>query len=239
MSVRDVDVDAQHLPEQLNRVLRAVLRIVAGAAVAHPDVEISIRTECEVAAVVIRVRLPDDGWSPGASPSQVEARRRIRHDGAGRPPESRDDGVARGIGEVHEQPAAGRVGGEGEAEQAALAAAGNDGRHIEEIARQHHAAADDANVAVLLDDELDRTVGGILNECKRRGKTGRVHTRVKLGVDVSQQATDDEHKHHRPLRAHACIVARKCQAIFTVWFRASSSPSRRSRARRMRRSPRG
>ena len=44
----DVDVDAEHLPEQRGRILRAMLRIVAAAAVAHPDVEVAVGAEASV-----------------------------------------------------------------------------------------------------------------------------------------------------------------------------------------------
>ena len=58
--IGDVHVDSQHLAEKLRRVLRARLRVVSGSAVAHPDIEVTVRTEREIAAVVIRKRLRDE-----------------------------------------------------------------------------------------------------------------------------------------------------------------------------------
>src|SRR5262245_58190923 len=52
-----VHVDAQHLAEQLRRILCAVLRIIAGSTITESDIEIAIWTECQIASVVIRVRL--------------------------------------------------------------------------------------------------------------------------------------------------------------------------------------
>ena len=71
--VGDVDVDAQHLAEQLIRVLRVVLRIVAAAAVAHADVEIAVRAEREMAAVVIGERLRDEALAVDQPRSKRDA----------------------------------------------------------------------------------------------------------------------------------------------------------------------
>jgi hypothetical protein len=60
MVVGDADVDAQHLPEELGGVLGPVVRVVARAAIAEPDIEVSVGPECEMAAVVVRERLFDD-----------------------------------------------------------------------------------------------------------------------------------------------------------------------------------
>src|SRR6185436_6514415 len=101
-------------------------RIVGRPAVPHAAIEIAVRPERQVPAVVIRERLRDARGTAGAAPSQVEPRRRVRDDGTGCAPESRDDRVAGTIGEVHEEPAAGRIRGKGETEQAALALLGRD-----------------------------------------------------------------------------------------------------------------
>src|SRR6185436_4098698 len=53
-------VDREELPEQRARVLGAVLRVAARAAVAHPDPQSPVRAEGDLAAVVVRVRLPDE-----------------------------------------------------------------------------------------------------------------------------------------------------------------------------------
>ncbi len=53
-------VDPQHLAEQRRERLRRCPRVAAAAAVAEPDVEVSVGAEREVAAVVVRVRLVDE-----------------------------------------------------------------------------------------------------------------------------------------------------------------------------------
>jgi hypothetical protein len=140
--------------------------VVARSAVAESDVEISVGTEREVAAVVIRERLRDDPAC--AFELQVEARRRIRDERIRRPQESRDDGVAIRIREVDEEAAARRViGREDETEQTALAAARDSAGQIEEIGCERRAAANDTNTAGLLNDELHRAIRRVLHECER------------------------------------------------------------------------
>ena len=55
-----VDIDSQHLAEQAQRVLGVPCRVAGAAAVAEPDVKvIVVRTEGEIAAVVVRGGLLD------------------------------------------------------------------------------------------------------------------------------------------------------------------------------------
>ncbi len=49
-----IDVDAQDLAEELIDVLRVVVWIAGEAAVAGADVEITVRTELQLATIVIR-----------------------------------------------------------------------------------------------------------------------------------------------------------------------------------------
>ena len=109
------------LPSSVDRVLRVVVRIVAAAAVAQADVEIAVGTEGEIAAVVIRERLPMNRSPVGQR--KVEARRRIDLEGRrGRPHEARDHRVAVRVREVEEHAAAEHIGRKRHAEQPALAA---------------------------------------------------------------------------------------------------------------------
>src|SRR5215510_9338037 len=78
VGIGHVHVDSQHLAEQFPGILSAVCGIVPRATVTEPDVEISVRSEHEVAAVVVRKRLRDETRTAGA-PSKVETRRGIRH----------------------------------------------------------------------------------------------------------------------------------------------------------------
>ena len=99
-----------------------MFRVVARAAIAEPDVEIAVRSEREVSAVVIGERLRDDALRPVEL--QIESRGRIGDERIGRAREARDDGVAVWVREVDVEAAARRViGREREAEQALLAAA--------------------------------------------------------------------------------------------------------------------
>src|SRR5262245_38772831 len=54
-----IHINAQHLPQQLVVILRAVAGVIRAAAVAHPDVQESIRAEIDPSAVVIGERLWD------------------------------------------------------------------------------------------------------------------------------------------------------------------------------------
>ena len=104
----------------------------------------------------------------GAAEAEVESRRGIGDERIGRSPEARDDRVAGSIGEVDVEAAARGVGRKGEAEQAALAAGEIAPAQIEEVRRQHRAAAHDADAAGLLDDELHGAIERILDERDRR-----------------------------------------------------------------------
>ncbi len=59
-----IDVDSQDLAEQLVGILGAVLRIAARAAIAHADVEETIRSERNHAAIVVGVGLRDGQEDP-------------------------------------------------------------------------------------------------------------------------------------------------------------------------------
>ena len=123
MTVGNADVDAQHLAEQLRRVLRAMAGIVARPAIAEPDVEIPVRTERQVAAVVIRERLIDERGTATRPSADRTASPASATTGSRRPPESRDDGVAVRVREVDEEAAAaGVVGRERQPEQPLLPA---------------------------------------------------------------------------------------------------------------------
>ena len=63
--------------------------IVAGSAVAEADVQVAVRTEGEMAAVVIRERLRDRGRSARAAEAQIEPRRGIGDERIRRAPEPR------------------------------------------------------------------------------------------------------------------------------------------------------
>ena len=105
MRVGHADVHPQHLAEQRRRVLREVVGIVSGPAVAHPHVQVAVRTERQMTAVVVRKRLLDQRRRAGTVPAQVEARRRIGDERIRRAPEPRDDGMAVRVREVHEEAA--------------------------------------------------------------------------------------------------------------------------------------
>ena len=112
-------------------------RIVAGTAIPEPDVEIAIGTERQVPAVVVRERLRDECRAAGAvhRRSKREVASAISRI-ADRRNRATTVSPAR-IGEVHEEPAAGRVGRKRQAQQPVLAARRDRAREIEKRRRQH------------------------------------------------------------------------------------------------------
>src|SRR5262245_5733248 len=55
-----IDIDAKDLSQEVTQVLRAVARIIAGAAIAHPDVEVAIGPKRQHSAVVVFEWLRND-----------------------------------------------------------------------------------------------------------------------------------------------------------------------------------
>src|SRR5262249_27931712 len=80
LRMRRVDVDPEQLAEQRVEVLRSVLRVSLGAAVAHADVESAVRAEGQLAAVVVRVRLGDEEELPGRARNCTPAVRAVSDD---------------------------------------------------------------------------------------------------------------------------------------------------------------
>ena len=115
-AVRKIHVDAQDLAEQLVDVLRTVAGIVAGAAIAHPDVEEPVGAERQHAAVVVGERLRDLEEGLLGEVGDV----RIAHGS----PVLRDHGGAVRLARVVDEEATVRreLRVEGESEQAPLAA---------------------------------------------------------------------------------------------------------------------
>lgn len=181
--VGDADVNPEHLAEQRERILRVVVGIVATATIAGADIEISIRPEREVAAVVIGVARMRDG-APVAGPDQIESGGGIRRQRRGRrSPESGHDDIATGTGEIDEEPPArGGVGGEGHAEQALFTTSEDDGRaQVEERGGQQYAVVEDPDEAALLDDEEPRRGRRIGDEGDRGREPLRDQLRAELG----------------------------------------------------------
>ena len=52
-----VDINSKNLSEQLTCILRAVLRIIPRAAVAHPNIQKAVWPKFDHAAIVVCVRL--------------------------------------------------------------------------------------------------------------------------------------------------------------------------------------
>ena len=192
MGVVDADVDPQHLPEELGRILRAMIGIVARSPVAETDVEIAVRTKREMPAVVIGERLSDERRPRRAAPSQIEPRGGIGHYRIRRAAQAGDDGVAGAVREVDEEPSARRPRRKREAEQSLLAARHDGGRQIDEIRRQDRAAANHADAAVLLHDELDGPIGRILRERDWRREAGRMDTHPQLSMQIHADPARDD-----------------------------------------------
>src|SRR4029453_1907980 len=71
IAVRDVDVDAKHLAQEQGRSLTIV-----AAAVAAGDIQHSVGSEGDVAAVVVAARLSNEPLARGG-PEEVELCRRV------------------------------------------------------------------------------------------------------------------------------------------------------------------
>ncbi len=141
------DVEAQQLAEQRALVLRVVPGVAGRAAVADADVEVAVGAEGEHAAVVVAggvLHVEHRGARSGVGAVGV-ARDAVAGD--------RHLRTWSGVRDV--EAAAGRVvGGEGEAEQAALAAARVElAAEVEEGRGEQPPVAHDANRPALLDDE--------------------------------------------------------------------------------------
>ncbi len=135
MRLRHVDIDAQHLPEQFLGILRAMIGVVAGPAIAEADVQVTVRAEREMSAVVVRERLRDRGRPVRTTEAEIEPRRRIGDERIGRAAKPRHHRVAGPVREVDEEASARRVGRERESEQAALAAGEHRRAQVEKVGR--------------------------------------------------------------------------------------------------------
>ena len=143
-----IDVDAQQLAQANAEVLCVVVGITAAAAVADADVQIAVRAEDDVAAVVIAERV--------CHREELAFRRRVRHIGVRRAAQVfRDDDRTVGLARVVDvELAAGpELRMERKAEKPALAARQHLRRDIEERSREHGAVPDDLDHPALLDHE--------------------------------------------------------------------------------------
>ena len=141
--------DPQHLAEQDVRVLAIVVRVALAAAVTNADVEIAVRPELELSAVVVALAvMVDREHGPGAGyvgPVRIPACAPVLD----------DLNVVRAVGVVDVEPAAGLVvRRERHREQSLLAAGGVDlARDVEERTSLAPAANEDDDSPASLDDE--------------------------------------------------------------------------------------
>ncbi len=144
---RMVDVDSEDLAEERRQLLAVALRVAAAAAVAEGDVEVTIRPEHDVAAIVVGVGLvdgQDDALAIGVRLVGV----------AGRHAPLRHDRGAIGVGVVGVEARVARIARmEGEAQQALLPAVAHLRANVEERARGPLAAGNDPDRTALVDDE--------------------------------------------------------------------------------------
>src|SRR5262249_14858385 len=76
ITIRMIDIDAQNFAEQFIDILRAIAGVVGRAAIAHANVEKTVRTELDHAAVMIGERLRDGEQYLFCSVSYIRIRRR-------------------------------------------------------------------------------------------------------------------------------------------------------------------
>ena len=214
--VQHAHVDAQHLAEEISKILRVVVRIAAASAVTHADVEVAIGAECKVTAVVVRERLHDVIES--ALPDHPLLGRRVGDERiAARWLVARDDAVAvRGFRVVDVEASARRVVRRKREPQQSLFAARDDAaRHVEEIGAEQDAVLDHADASALLDDVLNRWIAGILNEPDRSAQAGDVRLRLELILrgrgargDNDREQTNEDRDRPAPKSDHHKNVLR-------------------------------
>ncbi len=170
--------------------LRAIARIAAAAAVAEAEIEVAVRSEGDVAAVVVAEILVDaqDHGARGLVGRGHDVGRGRGHRIA------QQDGIAVLVGDADEDAAVVlEIRMEGEAQQAALAAAGEADRdrrararvaagdevlaavgEREHRGRQQHAVADHAHRAALLDHEQAPAAVAGVHHADRAGEAAQV-----------------------------------------------------------------
>src|SRR5262245_18482662 len=204
------DVEAHHLPEQALHVLGAVLRVAARAAVPHAHPQEPVRPECEVAAVVVGVRV--------VVVEQLARRRGQRS----RPVRlvADDASVSTRIGVVDvDEAVRGVLRVEGEPEQPLLPAGLGEVSDVEEESGSELSALHDPNGPALLDDvepprlaargrhvdgldqstRDDRAPEGVLGaECRARGACEH---------DGREDSGQQDHQAHRATVAEVLLTA--------------------------------
>ena len=205
-----VHVEPQDLSEEHAEVLRAIAGIAAATAVPEADVQVAIGTERELSALVVGERLRD---------VQEDLRRsRVGHVRIGRHAIAHERGVARGVRVVDVEQAVRRVVRmEGEAEQAALAAARDERAQIEKRRRQDARAVEDFDAPRLLEDEEAPRAVARVNQAERGAETGDdwLEAEGQLRVCSSSHQDNGGHGDQKCRRqpslrsggAHAAIIA--------------------------------
>src|SRR5205823_2333128 len=127
-------VDPEQLAELRRGVLRAVLGVAAGAAVAHADPELAVGPELELAAVVVRVGLRDE--------QKLPRRARDRASPVGAVLDDARVAVPVGVVDV-EEPVLRVAGVEGDREKPLLPAAQDEAPDVEERLGPYPAALED------------------------------------------------------------------------------------------------
>ena len=168
---RDRHVESKHLAEQARGVLCAVVWIVAAAPVAHADVQKPVRSEREIAAVVIGERVEDERLS--VRPDEVEPRAGVGDERiAIRSKEPGDHDMAGRVRKADIEPPRGSVvGRKREAKQPLFRTMRDVRGEVEKRRGQQRAVLDDLDDAALLDDILQRGVRRVLHERDGVGKS--------------------------------------------------------------------
>jgi hypothetical protein len=209
------NVEGDQLPEQRPWVLRAVLRVAAGARVAGPRVEAPVRAKHELAPVVVRVRVVEEQQLPHA-PDRLLTVRAVLD----------DPRVAPVVGVLDvEEPVLRVARVERKPEQALLAARGDLAVDVEERPCAHAPVLEDDDLAVLehdvdatplatRSDHLKRGVeprrdpddSQLLEPLLRRPAGVRVLPVVELVAEERRcrddHAQGDDLAHERPTREH-------------------------------------
>jgi hypothetical protein len=211
---RRIDVDSKNLAEKSSDVLRIVGGIVGGPTVANPYVEIVVWTECQHAAVMVRVHWM---WN-----RQQDFFSRIGDIRIGRCLVFSDDKRAvSGARVIHKEPGVdGVLRMERETEESAFSASEDFRADVEKNRRRRTARLQQANRSGLFDDEQAvRTIAGVADEdgARETGNdrlelNGRGYFRSKTQNDCCDNLTAQPPSRHpetpagRRCRSRAAVV---------------------------------
>jgi hypothetical protein len=170
-----VDVEPEHLAQQVFDVLGVIVRVIPRAAVAHPDIQEAVRTELDHASIVIGKGLRDDKEDGFLGVGGIGI-------GGGHLVFGHDGRAVRLARIVHEEPPVDCViWMKGQTEKTPLSAKEHFPRDIEEVGRCGRSRLERLDPARLFDDE--EPVGSVpsTDQVEWAGETREDRLELKSG----------------------------------------------------------